>query len=132
MAQISLVKGILLGGLIGASLSMLDKQTRKNSMYKMRNLKSSFTDFDSMSTSITDTSEKVKLTAEKVSSDVAFIMEKVEELKEVTPTIASIVKETKDAFTTGSSTHEEEYKPHGLTSSISSTSSTQYLPQYTH
>lgn len=131
MAQISLVKGILLGGLIGASLSMLDKQTRKNSMYKMRNLKSSFTDCDSMSTSITDTSEKVKLTAEKVSSDVAFIMEKVEELKEVTPTIASIVKETKDAFTTGS-THEEEYKPHGLTSSISSTSSTQYLPQYTH
>ena len=131
MAQISLVKGILLGGLIGASLSMLDKQTRKNSMYKMRNLKSSFTDFDSMSTSITDTSEKVKLTAEKVSSDVAFIMEKVEELKEVTPTIASIVKETKDAFTTGG-IHEEEYKPHGLTSSISSTSSTQYLPQYTH
>ncbi|MCT2343756.1 YtxH domain-containing protein [Niallia taxi] len=131
MAQISLVKGILLGGLIGASLSMLDKQTRKNSMYKMRNLKSSFTDFDSMSSSITDTSEKVKLTAEKVSSDVAFIMEKVEELKEVTPTIASIVKETKDAFTSDS-IHEEEYKPHGLTSSISSTSSTQYLPQYTH
>jgi len=131
MAQISLVKGILLGGLIGASLSMLDKQTRKNSMYKMRNLKSSFTDFDSMSSSITDTSEKVKLTAEKVSSDVAFIMEKVEELKEVTPTIASIVKETKDAFTSGS-IHEEGYKPQGLTSSISSTSSTQYLPQYTH
>ncbi|TRZ36039.1 YtxH domain-containing protein [Niallia circulans] len=130
MAQISLAKGILLGGLIGASLSMLDKQTRQNSIYKMRNLKSSFTDFDSMSSSITDTSEKVKLTAEKVSSDVAFIMEKVEELKEVTPTIASIVKETKDAFTSGSI--QEEYKPQGLTSSISSTSSTQYLPQYTH
>lgn len=124
MAQLSLVKGLLLGGLIGASLSMLDKRTRKNSMYNMRRLSTSITDFDSMSSSITDTSEKVKQTAEKVSNDVAFILEKVEELKEVTPTIASIVKETKDAFTTGGA--EEEYKPQGITSS------TQYLPQYTH
>jgi len=124
MAQLSLVKGLLLGGLIGASLSMLDKRTRKNSLYNMRRLSTSITDFDTMSSSITDTSEKVKQTAEKVSNDVAFILEKVEELKEVTPTIASIVKETKDAFTTGGA--EEEYKPQGITSS------TQYLPQYTH
>ncbi len=124
MAQFSLVKGLLLGGLIGASLSMLDKRTRKNSLYNMRRLSTSITDFDTMSSSITDTSEKVKQTAEKVSNDVAFILEKVEELKEVTPTIASIVKETKDAFTTGGA--EEEYKPQGITSS------TQYLPQYTH
>lgn len=124
MAQFSLVKGLLLGGLIGASLSMLDKRTRKNSLYNMRRLSTSITDFDTMSSSITDTSEKVKQTAEKVSNDVAFILEKVEELKEVTPTIASIVKETKDAFTTGGA--DEEYKPQGITSS------TQYLPQYTH
>jgi len=124
MAQLSLVKGLLLGGLIGASLSMLDKRTRKNSLYNMRRLSTSITDFDTMSSSITDTSEKVKQTAEKVSNDVAFILEKVEELKEVTPTIASIVKETKDAFTTGGA--EEEYKPQSITSS------TQYLPQYTH
>ncbi|MCM3031476.1 YtxH domain-containing protein [Niallia sp. MER 6] len=124
MAQLSLVKGLLLGGLIGASLSMLDKRTRKASVYNMKRLTTSITDFDTMSSSITETSEKVKQTAEKVSNDVAFILDKVEELKEVTPTIASIVKETKEAFTTEGT--QEEYKPQGLTSS------TQYLPQYTH
>ncbi|WP_248562751.1 YtxH domain-containing protein [Niallia sp. NCCP-28] len=118
MMHINIFQGVVLGSLVGASLSLLDKQTRRNSLQSMQKVKSSVTDLDQLTSSVTTTSEKIKTTAEKVSEDVAFILEKVEELKQVTPAIASIVKETKDAFS------NRGKEPRKQISSI------QYLPEY--
>jgi len=96
--HINIFQGAVLGSLIGVSLSLIDKQTRKNSLQNMKKIKSSVTDLDQLTASVTTTSEKLKTTAEKVSEDAAFILEKLEELKQVTPAVASIVKETKEAF----------------------------------
>ena len=36
---------------------------------------------------------------EEVGAEVSFIAEKIDELKELTPQVADLVKDTKDAFT---------------------------------
>ncbi len=114
----TLFKGIMLGSLIGGALSLFNKQTRNSSLQSIQKFKQSVTDLDSITETITNTSEKLRATAEKVTDDISFVLEKVEELKQVTPAIASIVKETKDAFY------------HGGTKQKNNTqiNSTQYLP----
>lgn len=45
-----------------------------------------------------DATSKIRTTVEQVSGDISFIADKVEELREVTPAVTGIVKETKEAF----------------------------------
>ncbi|MFT8319867.1 MAG: YtxH domain-containing protein [Bacillus sp. (in: firmicutes)] len=118
MTQISLFRGMMLGSLAGASLSLFQKQTRDNTVQTMRKLKATMTDLDSITTAITNKSEKIRTTAEKLSNDISFVLEKVEELKQVTPAIAGIVKDTKQAFSKGSNEQQENKQ----------TSSVHYLP----
>ena len=115
----SMSKGLLVGSMIGAALSLLDKQTRTHSFQHIRDWKTSVSDLESVTTSLNSTSEKIKETAVKISDDAFFVIEKLEELKGISPVVAGIIRDTKDAFY-ASGTKQQERK---LVSSI------QYLPE---
>ncbi|KAB7672530.1 hypothetical protein [Bacillus sp. B1-b2] len=116
--RMSLTKGLFIGSMVGVAFSLFDKQTRTQSVQNIRNWKETATDLKAMTNSINRTSEKIKSTAVKLSDDATFVVEKLEELKEITPVVAGIIRETKDTFSTEGRNQQERK----LTSSI------QYLP----
>lgn len=52
-----------------------------------------------ISNKVKGTAAKLKSTFEAVSEDITYITEKVEELRELTPQVTELLKETKDTFT---------------------------------
>lgn len=102
-------KGMLVGAVAGGLLSLLDKDTReivkenlqsaaKKTAYIVRNP-------GEITRKIKDSAERLMETVDQVSEDISFITEKVDELKELTPQVTGILKETKEAF---SKTDEDE------------------------
>lgn len=119
MMKCSLSKGLFIGSLIGTAISLLDKQTRQRAVTNLQHAKETVTDFDQMTTSLNLTAEKMKKSAMKISDDAAFVKKQLEELKGITPTVASIIHDTKVAFFNGNTSNQERK----LVSSI------QYLPE---
>lgn len=117
--KMSISKGLFIGSLIGTAISLLDKQTRQNAVTNIQHVKDTVTDFEQMTTSLNVTAEKWKKSAVKISEDAAFIKRQLEELNGITPVVASIIHDTKEAFFNGD-TRNQETK---LVSSI------QYLPE---
>lgn len=95
-------KGMLLGAIAGGAISLLDKQTREAMMENIQKTSSKVAYIVQNPSEITDkvkgTAAKVKTTFEQVSDDIAFITDKVEELRELTPQVTEMIKETKDTF----------------------------------
>ncbi|WHY78737.1 YtxH domain-containing protein [Neobacillus sp. WH10] len=102
-------KGMLIGAIAGGAISLLDKQTREamkenvqktssKAAYIVRNPRE-------ISEKVKGTAAKIKSTYEQVSEDISFITDKVEELKELTPQVTDILKETKDSFTENENTN---------------------------
>lgn len=96
-------KGILLGALAGGAISLLDRQTREamkeniqktscKVAYIVRNP-------GEVSDKVKGTAAKIKIAYEQMSEDISYITDKVEELKELTPQVTNILKETKETFT---------------------------------
>lgn len=104
--------GILIGALVGAAVSMFDKQTRDHVIKGSRKLGAQVTKAvknpKQTQEAIKEKLNEFKETVEHISEDVSFIAGKVDELREVTPQVFDIVKETKEVFT------EEESKEHSL------------------
>jgi len=115
----SISKGLFFGSVIGATISLLDKQTRTHSIQNIQSIKKSMTDFESITSSLTNTSDNIKKTIEKISEDVSFVIEKLEEVREVTPVVAGIIRDTKDAF----------YSKNSIQTDPKLVSSIQYLPE---
>lgn len=115
----SISKGLFIGSLIGTAISLLDKQTRKNAVTNLQHVKDTVTDFEQMTTSLNLTADKWKKSAMKISEDAAFIKRQLEELKGITPVVATIIHDTKEAFFNGNNRNQEKK----LVSSI------QYLPE---
>lgn len=109
-----LLQGILLGALAGAAISMLDRNTRESaiegSKKRFRETKDFIQHPDRCLVQIKDTSNKIRSTIESITEDVAFISGKVEELKEIPPQVATVVKETKVAFTENEELKQDETK----------------------
>lgn len=101
-------QGILLGALAGAAISLLDKNTRKTVVESSKKCTGSVRSFmknpGEFLDSMKDTSERIRHTIKQISEDVAFITQKVEDMKDVPSQVASVLKETKEAFTSAEST----------------------------
>lgn len=95
-------KGILFGALAGGAISLLDRETRKSVMENCKKTAGNITYYvkhpNEVGEQLKEKTEKLRMTVEQVSEDVSFIAEKVEELREIIPSVAGIVKDTKEAF----------------------------------
>lgn len=102
-------KGILLGAIAGGAISLLDRETRNSVVESCKSGAKNVTHFvthpSEVAEKLKNTTTQLRTTVEKVSEDVSFIAEKVEEIREVTPTVVGIVQDTKEAFTHD---HDEE------------------------
>lgn len=94
--------GILLGAIAGGAASLLEKSTRQavkedfskvsdSVVYVIKNPNEFIED-------VKDAANKVRSTVEQVTEDVAFITEKVEEMRDVPPQVTELVKGTKEAL----------------------------------
>jgi methyl-accepting chemotaxis protein len=93
---------MLYGAIAGGALSLLDKQTRQT---VKGNIQKTYQQVSyvvrhpgEISDQVKGTAEKIRTTIEQVSEDISYITGKVDELRELTPQVKEIVKETKDTF----------------------------------
>ncbi|MEZ2715551.1 YtxH domain-containing protein [Niallia circulans] len=115
----SITKGLFIGSLIGTAISLFDRHTRQHAVTTLQHAKDTVTDLDQMTSSLNLTSEKIKNSALKISDDAAFVKKQLEELKGITPVVAGIIRDTKEAFTSGKMRNQER----------TLVSSMQYLPK---
>lgn len=97
-----LLTGMLVGALVGAAVSLLDRRTRQDVVACGKNASSKIKGYIKEPTSFTNEVkqkvEDVKDTVQEVSEDISFINEKVKVLKETTPQIVSLLQESKERF----------------------------------
>ncbi|MBB6447354.1 YtxH domain-containing protein [Bacillus benzoevorans] len=95
-------KGVLLGAVVGGALSLFDRQTRTTVVGNCLKTKEKITYYakhpDEAAQCMTESARKIRSTIEEVGEDISFITEKVEELRELTPQMVDIVKDTKDVL----------------------------------
>lgn len=95
-------KGMLLGAIAGGALSLLDKDTRQAMKENVQTVSGKVAYIvknpGEVTSKIKESAVKLKETIEQVSGDFSYISEKVEELRELTPQVTDILKETKNAF----------------------------------
>ncbi|WP_108670492.1 hypothetical protein [Peribacillus acanthi] len=98
-----LFQGIMLGALAGAAMSLMSRDTRTSVVTGTKQYSKDIQAFiknpNDFFDRIKETSGTIRKTIQQISDDVAFISQKVEEMKDVPPQVASMVKETKEAFT---------------------------------
>ncbi|WP_226669967.1 YtxH domain-containing protein [Metabacillus litoralis] len=97
-----LLTGMLIGALVGAAVSLMDKHTREEVINSGKNVTERLNKYVKDPTSFTnDVKLKIddmKDAVQEVSEDVSFLNEKVKELKETTPQVLNMLQETKDRF----------------------------------
>jgi gas vesicle protein len=95
-------KSMMWGALAGAAVSLLNKETRTavidgakkasdNMAYAVKHPRE-------ITDTIRDAAKKIQSTVEQMNDDIAYIAGKVDELRETTPQLVGILKETKGAF----------------------------------
>ncbi|OCA83110.1 hypothetical protein A8F94_18445 [Bacillus sp. FJAT-27225] len=95
-------KSMAWGALAGAAYSLLNRETRTavvdgakkvsdNVAYAVKNPRE-------ITDTIRETAKKIQNTVEQMNDDIAYIAGKVDELRETTPQLVGILKETKEAF----------------------------------
>ena len=93
---------VLGGAVAGFAISLLDKNTRTTVMtggQKMiNNVKSMAKDPNSVVENVKDMSGKLRTNIDQIGEDVSFISEKVDEMKEMPPQVAGVIKETKEVL----------------------------------
>lgn len=95
-------KGVFYGAIAGGALTMLDKNTRESAAAFCKKTASSTAYYvkhpNETYNNVKEFSAKVKMAAQQVSEDVAFITETVEELRDAAPQVTTLVENTKSAF----------------------------------
>ncbi|WP_299848083.1 YtxH domain-containing protein [uncultured Metabacillus sp.] len=99
-----LLTGMLVGAVIGAAVSLLDKRTREDVIQSCKKVSSKMKGYiDQPTTLTTDVKKKIdeaKDIVQEVSDDLSFVNEKVKGLKETTPQVVNMIQETRDRFMT--------------------------------
>jgi archaellum component FlaC len=94
--------GMVLGALAGGAVSLLDKATRQSVKEDFSKVSSGVAyvvkNPENFIEDIKDAANKVRSTVEQVTEDVAFITEKVEEIRDVPPQVTELVKGTKETL----------------------------------
>ena len=93
---------MIAGACAGALISLLDRDTRRSVAASSREIasgiKGMITRPEEMIGQVRQTAETVRNAVERITDDVAFITEKVEDMKDVPRQIAEVMEETKSAF----------------------------------
>ena len=93
---------VLGGAAAGLAISLLDKNTRNTVMTGgqklMTNVKSMAKDPNSVVENVKDMSGKLRTNIDQIGEDVSFISEKVDEMKDMPPQVAEVIKETKEVL----------------------------------
>ena len=110
MSENKLGKGILYGALIGGAVTMLDRKTRDAVINKSRYVRNEIQYYsknrEELKTTIESQVEKWKAFYEQFASDATYLSQKVNEVKEITPQVKTLLTDTKDAFAQS----KDEYK----------------------
>lgn len=95
-------KAVLLGALAGAVISLFDKETRSSVAGNGKSFASGVKNFllhpDGVLNQVKEATGTMRRTVEKISDDVSFIADKVEEFKEVPSQLVKMVIDTKESF----------------------------------
>ncbi|WP_066069397.1 YtxH domain-containing protein [Neobacillus soli] len=102
-------KGMLLGAIAGGVISLIDKQTRQAMKENIQNTSNKVVYIvrnpGEIADKVKETAANLKTTAQQVSEDISYITMKVDELRELTPQVTDILKETKDSFSKNEKEH---------------------------
>ncbi|WP_273128368.1 YtxH domain-containing protein [Metabacillus sp. HB246100] len=97
------MRGIVIGALIGAAASLLDKQTRDDVMQCGKKATSKVKEYaknpSDLTNDVKQTFTHMTDSVKELSDDITFVNERVKELKEATPQIVTMLQETKEHFT---------------------------------
>ncbi|CAG9622923.1 YtxH domain-containing protein [Sutcliffiella rhizosphaerae] len=97
-----LIDGMLIGALVGAAISLLDKTTRETVIHNGKcvggKIKYAVQHPQEIANEVKHRINIVKTTVDDVSKDIDYLRGKVEQLKEATPQVLEIVNETKDVI----------------------------------
>ncbi len=88
-------RGMFLGALAGGAISLFDKHTRE--VMKEGVQKTSSKVYETVRHP-GETVGKIKSVIEQVSEDFSYLAEKVDEIRELTPQVTDMIRETKDTF----------------------------------
>ncbi|MCM3764995.1 YtxH domain-containing protein [Neobacillus niacini] len=95
-------KGMLFGALAGGAVTLLDKETREAMKEHVKRVSGVVSEVvrhpGEMAEKVKGTATKLKTTFEQVGEDISFIVEKVDELRELTPKVTDAMKETKESL----------------------------------
>jgi len=97
-----MLTGMMIGAVIGAAVSLFDKETREQTIKNGKRLGLKAKEVCKHPEVVTNAvKEKVHVlttTIEQVSEDIRFLSEKVDELNETAPEMINIIKDTKQVF----------------------------------
>lgn len=110
MKESKFVKGMLIGAIAGAGLSLLDRITREDVKYKLRTVSSDVKYYsknrEDLKMKLQEKADQIHTVYNQFSQDAQYLSDKVDELKTLTPQVKTLVTDTKDAFVHS----KEEYK----------------------
>lgn len=102
MSNSKFLKGVLWGAVAGGALSLLDRTTRQIVLKKCQRTAGKVTYYVKHPVeaveNVKESTQRLRTTIEEVGSDVTFLSEKINELREITPQVTDIVKETKEVL----------------------------------
>ena len=114
---------ILGGAAAGFAISLLDKNTRNTVMTGgqkvLNNVKSMAKDPNSVMENVKDMSGKIRTNIDQIGQDVSFISEKVDEMKDMPPQVAGVIKETKEVLVDNKSPEQTNTKTESRNASAS-------------
>ena len=103
-------KFIIVGALVGAITSMIDRNTREQMTKRSKKIASDMNFYtknpDVFKLKLQEKSEKYQTLYEQLAGDASYIKSRVEELKVLTPQVKELVNDTKVAFVES----KDEYK----------------------
>lgn len=110
MKESKLFKGMVVGALAGAGISLFDRATREEVKYKLKTVSSDVKYYsknrDDLIMKLQEKAEVLQTVYTQISQDAKYFSGKVEELKTLTPQVKTLVTDTKEAFEHS----KEEYK----------------------
>lgn len=97
-----LVAGIALGAVAGAVISLLDRQTRQETTQKLKSASATIQHYaanrDELKDNLLAKVEAVQTVYNRIAEDKDYYLEKIEEVKALTPQVKAFVSDTKEAF----------------------------------
>ncbi|KIL47223.1 hypothetical protein [Jeotgalibacillus soli] len=114
MSNNKLTKGILIGAFLGGALSLIDRETRRQTFENAKKSGQAISDFTSnpkeLANRVKVKADQLRITAEQLQEDFEFLSTKVNEVKEMTPKIKNIINETKETFESSGETVKKVFE----------------------